>query len=363
MSDAFEQAKALFLRGVQYSEAGQYAAAEQQFLGSLALVPGRASTLTNLGVVRFRQGRHADAVEPLQEATQADPASVDAWAHLAMAQAELGKLESALQAVERALALAPQYGQGWGLKGNLLKDLGRPQDAIPAYEQALALGFMPELQRYYLAGLRGDAAPEAPPPDYVRLLFDGYAGDFDQHLVQVLQYRAPQILAAGLPRRSYERTLDLGCGTGLCAPLLRPVSGWLEGIDISENMVRQARARGLYDEVHQGDLVAFLEQTERRYELLVAADVFIYVGALEKAFAAAARVLRPGGDFCFSVEAADEQTDWRLLGSLRYAHSERYIRMLASRSGFALRATARHPLRTDQGKPIEGLFAWLTLPG
>ena len=362
MADTFEQAKAFFLRGLQYTASGDFAAAEKQFLGSLALVPDRPSTLTNLGVVRFRLGRHAEAVEPLQEAVRGEPGNLDAWAHLAMALAELGKLEPALQAVEQALALAPQYGQGWGLKGNLLKDLGRTREAIPAYERALELGFMPEMHRFYLAALRGEGSPEAPPADYVRLLFDSYAGDFEQHLVDVLKYRGPQVLVPGLARRRYERTLDLGCGTGLCAPLLRPISSWLEGIDLSVNMVRQARQRGLYDEVVQGDLVEYLRHTERRYELLVAADVFIYVGALENAFAAAARVLRPGGEFCFSVEAADEHADWQLRSSMRYAHSERYIRMLASRSGFELRATARHPLRSDQGRPIEGLFAWLALP-
>jgi predicted TPR repeat methyltransferase len=45
--------------------------------------------------------------------------------------------------------------------------------------------------------------------------------------------------------------------------------------------------------------------------------------------------------------------------SLRYAHSERYIRMLAAQRGFDLHATARHPLRIDQGRPVAGLFAWL----
>jgi predicted TPR repeat methyltransferase len=363
MADTFEQAKALFLRGLQYSEAGQYEDAEQQFEGSLALLPGRPSTLTNLGVARFRLGRHAEAVEPLQAAVRAQPDNVDAWAHLAMSLSELGRLEPALQAVDKALELAPQLGQGWGLKGNLLKDLGRPQEAIPAYEQALALGFMPELQRFYLAGLKGEDTPQAPPTDYVRLLFDGYAGDFEQHLVQVLKYRTPQLLVNGLTGRRYGNALDLGCGTGLCAPLLRPLCDRLEGIDLSANMVRQAQALGRYDEVLQGDLVEFLHTTDRRYDLLAAADVFVYVGALEAAFEGAVRVLRAGGVFCFSVEAADEQHDWRLLGSLRYAHSERYIRMLASRSGFELRPMARHPLRTDQGRPIEGLCAWLTLPG
>ena len=357
---AFEQAKAFFLRGTQLSAAGDLAGAEKQFLASLSLVPARASTLVNLGVTRVRLGRFADALDPLEEALAVEPNDANAWLHLAMALFELRRLEPALRAVERATTLAPRLGLAWSLRGDLLRELGRPAEAIPAHESALALGFEPDLQRYYLAALRGDAVPPAPPAAYVRQLFDGYAGEFDQHLVQALGYRAPQLLVDGLEGRRFAAALDLGCGTGLCGPLLRPIAERLDGIDLSPNMVRQARERGLYDEVIEGDLAQHLAAGTRRYDLLVAADVFIYVGDLEPVFAGAARVLEAGGSFCFSVEAADEHEGLVLRPSLRYAHSGGYIRTLAERHGFDLRATARHPLRIDQGQPLAGLFAWLS---
>ena len=49
--------------------------------------------------------------------------------------------------------------------------------------------------------------------------------------------------------------------------------------------------------------------------------------------------------------------------SLRYAHGEGYIRMLAGQHGFAVRRLSRHPLRIDQGRPVAGLFAWLDRTG
>jgi predicted TPR repeat methyltransferase len=360
---AFEQAKAFFLRGMQLSEAGDLAGAERQFAASLSLLPGRASTLVNLGITRLRLGRHADAVDPLEEALALEPNDANAWLHLALAQFEVHRFEPALHAAERATALAPGLGAAWSLRGDLLRELGRGAEAITAHERALALGFQPELQRYYLAAVRGDALPPSPPSAYVRQLFDGYAGEFDQHLVQALGYRAPQVLVDGLQGRRFQAALDLGCGTGLCAPLLRPIAARLDGVDLSPNMVRQAQARGLYDEVVEADLVQHLAGTARGYDLLVAADVFIYVGDLDGAFAGAARVLQAGGSFCFSVEAADEQQPLVLRPSLRYAHSEGYIRSLAERHGFDLRATARHPLRIDQGQPLAGLFAWLVRRG
>lgn len=202
-------------------------------------------------------------------------------------------------------------------------------------------------------------APAAPPRHYVESLFDGYADGFEVHLAEVLQYRAPQVLVGGLDRARYRAALDLGCGTGLCAPLLRPRCDRLDGVDLSGRMVECARERGLYDAVVQDELVAFLGRSGRRYDLLLAADVFIYVGALEPVFDGAARVLEPGGAFCFSLEAADEPHDLVLRPSLRYAHSAAYIRKLADAGGFELQRIDRQALRIDAGQAVPGLFAWL----
>src|SRR5205814_2317139 len=152
-----------------------------------------------------------------------------------------------------------------------------------------------ELNRYYLASVGAGTPPRAAPRNYVQSLFEGYADGFDDHLVQVLKYRAPEILVDGVRRikPAYQTALDLGCGTGLCGPLLRPLVKRLEGIDLSQNMVERATRRNVYDSVVQADLADYLLTTDRRYKLLVAADVFIYVGALDEVFSSVARVIEP----------------------------------------------------------------------
>lgn len=360
MSGTFEQARDFFLRGLAHYQAGEFEAADRQFGASLSLLPGRASTLTNLGATRLKLGEPAQAVELLEQALAQEPDNAEAWGHCAAALAELGRPGPALAAVDKALQLAPQVGQAWSLRGSLLREMGRTAEAARCYEQAITHGADAQLNRYFLAGLNGGEAPAAPPRHYVEQLFDSYAGGFDQHLVQVLRYRAPQVLMQGLQDRRFEAALDLGCGTGLCGPLLRPLARRLEGVDLSANMVRQATALGIYDGVQQADLAEHLATTPQRHDLLLAADVFIYVGALGAVFRGAARVLQPGGLFCFSLEAADDAQDFVLRPSLRYAHSQRYIRMLAEQHGFAADTWARHPVREDQGQPIAGLFAWLS---
>ena len=47
-------------------------------------------------------------------------------------------------------------------------------------------------------------------------------------------------------------------------------------------MVERAAARGVYDSVAHADVAQYLADTQQRYDLVLAADVFIYVGALER---------------------------------------------------------------------------------
>ena len=131
-------------------------------------------------------------------------------------------------------------------------------------------------------------------------------------------------------------------------------------MDLSAGMLEQARALGVYDHLFAADAVEHLRAaTEMRHDLVLAADVFIYVGDLEPLFGAVRAALVPGGMFCFTAEPAPVEDDFRLLPSLRYAHSERYLRSLAERHGFDTVEIAAAPLREDQRVPLGGLYVLL----
>ena len=70
-------------------------------LASLALMPGRPSSLVNLAAARMAQDRHAEAVEDLEQALQSEPDHALAWSRLGEAQLALGQSEAALQAFDR----------------------------------------------------------------------------------------------------------------------------------------------------------------------------------------------------------------------------------------------------------------------
>ena len=389
------QARELFLQGNTHFENGRLEQARSCYENALALAPGRPSVLANLGITQFHLRQWHDAVPLLREATVADPAQSDAWIYLGLChqaleqwqaaidslsqalelepgraglwlacgqcQLRLGLVQPALHAFDRAVEIDPKFALAWSERGSLLRELHRLEEAAPCFERAIALGADPELHGYYLASVRGTCAPAAPPRRYVEALFDEYAEDFQSHLVKTLKYQAHESLVRPLLKigRRYRAVLDLGCGSGLCGPLIRPLAEAVDGVDVSSVMLKRAGQLGVYRDLIHADLVPFLAETSRTVDLVLAADVFIYVGELSAVFRSVRRILEPGGCFAFTVELSLDGQDVRLLPSLRYAHSEHYIRRLAQEYGFKVVDVFLAPLRYDQLKPIQGLYAFL----
>lgn len=385
MTDALETARRHFSEGLTAFESGDLPRAEAAFAQALQWAPERASVLTNLGVVRVRLGRFRDALPLLERATAQEAHNLEAWVHLGLARAETGQLAAAVQAFDRALALRDDLAALWVQRGSALRELGQREQAAASFERAIACGADDELTRFYLAAVRaprapgaaaqpGTGLPSAPPRQYVEGLFNGYADDFEPHLLR-LGYRAHERVVQQLRSHCappWGSVLDLGCGTGLVGRLVRAQARRVVGIDVAERMVEQARRTGSYDEVVHADLADWLAHAPRdapqdalsRHDAALAADVFIYVGAIDGVLRDLRQHLRPGGWLSFSVEALDDGAgDFCVQDSLRYAHSEAYLRRLAAQFGWTLHSVLRAPIREDQRTPVPGMYVVMQAPG
>lgn len=364
MSDAadprFESAKQLFLDGLAAFSAGRFAVAEHAFLASLERLPQRVSTLVNLAATRLKLGKSEAALDVADLVLALEADNAEALFHRASALDRLGRHAEALAAYDALLALAPTLGTAWSQRGGVLREMGRLAEAAHSFERAIEHGADAELNRYYLAAVGADRGPGTAPRPYVQALFDTYAGQFDEHLVKVLHYRAPELLVQqlrSLARGPWRSALDLGCGTGLLGPLVKPLVARLVGVDLSQAMLDKAAALGVYDRLVCADIVEHLQTETEPHDLVLATDVFIYVGDLAPVFGALQRVLAPGGLFCFSAERAAAGTpEFELQASLRYAHAEPYLRRLAAEHGLVVTALQHGPLRVDQQGTIEGLY-------
>ena len=223
---------------------------------------------------------------------------------------------------------------------------------------------------HLLAAVSG-ANPDHPNEAYVRQLFDASAATFDADLVSNLAYSVPRkmveaLSAVGSLPDSLGEVLDLGCGTGLVGGEIGSRNRRLVGIDLSPKMIERARARNVYTELRCTDLmmgIAIDAGRQARYDVVTAADVFIYVGKLDALVQAVRKVLNPGGLFAFSVEALQATKDaasqgYRLGVMGRYAHSTEYLRRLAALNGFHVELLRDIQIRLEHRRPVEG---WLTV--
>ncbi|WP_434712012.1 methyltransferase domain-containing protein [Rhizobium sp. YTUHZ045] len=279
---------------------------------------------------------------------------------------EGGEPEAAAELMEQALELAPAWAAGWFCLATYREKAGRGDAAIEAYRRTLTLDPEDMFGATLKLALLGDAdTPDRPPSRYVERLFDDYADRFETALVDKLDYSVPQKLAALIAStgRRYECAVDLGCGTGLLGPEIRACVGRLEGFDLSQNMLTKAAEKQVYDHLAQADLSLtpdlsglFVDAEPRRADLVTAADVLMYLGNLESVFAIVGELAAATADFAFSVEDAGDGDGFHLAPSLRYAHSQAYVRALLSRHGFETLQTVKTVIRKDGGKLVSGIL-------
>jgi predicted TPR repeat methyltransferase len=285
----------------------------------------------------------------------------------ALDQAARGDFAGAADILMQTVALAPAFATAWFALGAVRDRLGDRTGAIAAFEQARDADPKDyHGARLQLARLGAGEPTPAMTETYVQRLFDQYAARYDTALVERLSYRGPALLReavetvtreTGRPPR-FARMLDLGCGTGLAGAAFRPlVVDQLVGVDLSAAMIAQAGDKEVYDLLVPRSVQNYLADQivdERTYDLVIAADVFVYVSDLKPIMASVADVLAPEALFAFTVETHIGD-GIKLLPTLRYAHSEAYVRAALADAGLAVAHLAKTAVRSEKGVPIDSL--------
>ena len=276
-----------------------------------------------------------------------------------------GELVAAADILTQTVEAAPGFATAWFALGAIRDRLGDRDGAVAAFGAASRAD--PDDYhgaRLQLARLGAAAAPAMTEP-YVRRLFDQYAARYDAALTEHLHYRGPALLAEAvkgalgrLPMR-FGSLLDLGCGTGLAGSVFRPFAAHLVGVDLSPAMIARAEAKGEYDRLVVGNLAVFLSDEiakHAEYDLVLAADVFVYVNDLAPVLADIARLLAPRGIVAVTVET-HSGAGVALLPTLRFAHGESYLRDAIAAAGLKRVTLENATIRTEKSVPVAGLLA------
>jgi predicted TPR repeat methyltransferase len=279
-----------------------------------------------------------------------------------------GDLVAAADLFVQATDLAPGFATAWFTLGEVREQLGDHEGAIVAFRNAQ----MTDPGDRNGAGLRlmrlGATELSSMPPTYVRALFNQYAPKFEAALMDDLGYRGPDllfkaVLAARVAARKpafFRRAIDLGCGTGLAARAFSVQTDEIIGIDLSPRMIEFANATGLYAGLEVAEAVEGLGgKQDASADLILAADVMVYVHDMVPLLHQAARVLAPDGLLAFTAET--HSGEGVVLGEgLRYAHSSACVRASIEAAGLTLNQLELASSRTEGGVPVSGLVAVAT---
>jgi predicted TPR repeat methyltransferase len=343
-------------------ELGQLEEAAKVFSSLVKHRPVCAKVHNNLGVVLKDQGKFAEAAAAYKKAIELEPGNPGVHFNLGNVLRREDRFLEAADAYRRVIELAPDNTDAHRRLVGALRRAGRLDEVQGALQQWLRREPNNPIAAHLLAACRAEDAPPRASDDYVRQLFDEFAGTFDEHL-QRLDYRGPQLIATaiveelGAAARSLD-VLDAGCGTGLCGPLLRPYARTLVGVDLSPAMLEKARQLDLYDHLEAAELTAYVSQHALAFDLIIAADVLGYFGTLGPLLAAAAGALREGGRLVFTVEkhpGEPPEADYRLNPHGRYCHTEDYVRRSLANAGLAARRITSDVLRTEADQPVAAL--------
>jgi predicted TPR repeat methyltransferase len=280
---------------------------------------------------------------------------------------------TALDLLKQTAELVPNWAPLWFTMGETYHQLGERDLAIEVFEKVLSLDPSDRLGAglriaHINGGKRNSASSHSMSHAFVAALFDQYADRFDAHLTKALRYQGPDILFKALQQHCqlksrnfyFPQVVDLGCGTGLMGEKIRQNVETLLGVDLSEKMVSYAQKSGFYNEVTCGDIVSMLAaQKSGSFDLLIAADVLVYISELEPLFTQAKRSLGVTGLFTFTAQSMPS-AGYQLGPDMRYHHSAEYITQTARTAGLVVESLVECVTRFDAGKPVQGFVVILS---
>jgi predicted TPR repeat methyltransferase len=356
--------------GNVYLNRRQFQEAALHFQKASALDPKYSDAHNGLGVVLYESGQMDDAIKCYLHALEQNPGHLIARINLGSVFAKQGRIVEALDQAEIVSRSSDDPAFPHSAMGELLARCG-------ASEAALAC-FKAHLDRHpddeegmglWIAALGAGPTPERASDGHLDRLYSNRASNWDEKAERTTGYFGAELVASMLARFSDgpEKLdiIDVGCGTGLVGSLVAHKAKRLIGVDASLPMLERARAKGLYQHLQHGDLVAFLKQQTERCDAVTCAATLIHFGDLRPAFAAVASGLRDQGLFILTLFPNENEDDvsvnasdgWVQGGCFK--HGSNYVKRLAETTGFIVEAIESSIHEYQREKPVMGLVVAL----
>ncbi len=353
-----EHWQAAYNLGAAHYAVGNIPEAIHAYSLAARLNPNDADIFFNLGLAYSKAGAIQEAIDSYLTSREIEPDDPNIHYNLGRLYKEKGDKNNAINSLETAIALQPDFGAALTNIGVLYVCQGMTDKAIAVYKKLIKIGHTKTSASHILNALQ-ETTTDAAPIDYVKDLFDDFADHFEERLLHDLSYNTPHIFVdlfknkVNHEKSTNLRMLDLGCGTGLCGEAFAEIVNYSTGVDISSKMVAKARKKNIYNQLIIDDIISFLESSPDTYDLIVASDVFVYLGELESIFRLLPKWLARNGKIIFSTEYYDGK-GYKLRKSCRYAHSRSYINILAQENNLQIALMTPAKLRKENDCWIDG---------
>ncbi|MCW5588262.1 MAG: tetratricopeptide repeat protein [Legionellales bacterium] len=309
----------------------------------------------NLAMCYLRLNEKLIALDYLNQAQSIKPNDLDCLYNLGVLHLEFNNYEKAIDYFQLLLTINPEHLASLVNLAVVFIRQQNPQSALPYIKRGLALQPHQPTLLFLQSVFSNHPPPAQAPNDYLIELFDYYAEHYDQHLHLHLNYQLPQQIhdvVVSLPNVALARVIDLGCGTGLCGEKLRPLVKQLTGVDLSVNMLAQARQKNCYDELIHTDILNYLSTQPAAFTLMLAADVVVYQGDLAEFLKHCYHALAHQGYVIFNYELS-KHYPYQLDNTARYSHHPNYIKTLLQQTGFQLRQCTSIIPRLQQAQAVK----------
>ena len=320
------------------------------FKQALNIEPKHKESRNNLAASLLQKNEFKESIWHYSLYLNLEPDDSEALYNRAHALMLTGQLDKAIEDLKKILNLDNTHIDALCNLAAIYLKLDDNDAAIRYYQQVLTLQKNHPIASYMLSALTQQLTPSAPPFEYIKNLFDNYALQFDQHLKETLAYKTPELLYEQIKPYLKDKKyhlLDLGCGTGLSGAPFATIAEKLTGIDISGNMLAQAKIKNCYTALIESDILSGLNELKETYDLILCVDTLVYFGDLDALFSEIVLRLKTDALFAFSIELAEEVTiSYQLQTTGRYQHTNLYIEKLAE----------KHHLECLKQSTVEGRY-------
>jgi predicted TPR repeat methyltransferase len=342
---------------------------------SIELNPDNINATQNLGMLFVGSKEFTEALPYLEKSYHFNPTNKQHFEfieQLANCYLQVGNIAQAIDYLKIAIELNPNQESAQHNLAILYLRQKNHALAIQHFKKTLAINPNNQTAKHMLLSLtQNDNSNKTnlyqPPTEYVENLFDQYASYYNQHVTKKLSYHLPEKLRSLYAKYNTavtaKNTLDLGCGTGLCGVYFRDATINLIGVDISKNMLLEAGKNNFYDLLIQSDLKSIDIFQKNYFDLIIAADVFPYLGSLDNFFFNLTNILKHNNNpnhkslFLFNIESKDPSNcnkNFSITSTGRCSHSVDYIQQLAKEFNLEITEKIKSPIRHQEGIPVMG---------